>query len=85
MAVLWDLVDEEPSSAYPDSIAESHDTLSGHDVTIFEIFDRELEHIVDAPDLCEFVEAWKARFGGQPEEDAIDLILEEYDCTGRCW
>lgn len=80
MAVLWDLVDEFGSSDYPDSEDEHFDHLNGYDATIFRIFDGPLQNVVDAPDMGEFVSAWKSQYHGDPEAELIDDILEEYGC-----
>jgi len=42
-----------------------------------------LDNLVDAPDICQFRKAWKARFSG-PQDWAIDPILQKYniDCEG---
>jgi hypothetical protein len=79
-SVLWDLVDA-PVPDYPYSISEPFDTASGEDQIIFNILDKELDNLVDAPDLCEFEDAWRDRLSGAREQ-AIDPILEEYnvDC-----
>lgn len=77
LAVLWDLVDE-PGSEYPNSISESHDVISNRDQVIFKIFDKELDNFVDAPDICEFVEAWNNRFSSNLVE-ALNKILAKYN------
>ncbi len=81
IALLWDLVDEFGSPIYFISEDESFDNIS--DATsnsasiILQIMDKELDFLLDAPDVCEFIDAWKNRFSGQPEETQIDLIMEE--------
>ncbi|MBT8440643.1 MAG: carboxypeptidase-like regulatory domain-containing protein, partial [Gammaproteobacteria bacterium] len=62
-ATLWDLADEVGVD-FPDSIVETHDTLTLEDGLVFQIFDRELDNLIDAPDICEFRDAWKARLTG---------------------
>jgi len=39
--------------------------------------DKELDNLIDAPDVCEFISAWKNRFSGEPEQTLIDQIAEE--------
>jgi hypothetical protein len=81
--VLWDLVDK-PGSDYPVSIAESFDNIQDEDVTIFQIFDTELEN--DPADICHFIYGplgWKSIFNreGDPRANAIDPILVNYNIT----
>lgn len=85
-AALWDLVDE-PGPDYPDAQAEPFDTVSGQDRAIFGIFDTELDNVVDAPTICEFIGGeygWVNRFHGQPLETAIDPIMFEYGIFPGC-
>jgi len=80
-AFLWDLVDEYGSSVYTQSENESFDNLSdianNSATLIIQIMDKELDNLIDAPDVCEFISAWKNRFSGEPEQTLIDQIAEE--------
>ena len=81
IAFLWDLVDEYGSSVYTQSENESFDNISDSSNNsaklIIQIMDKELDNFIDAPDVCEFLSAWKDRFSGSPEETLIDQITEE--------
>jgi hypothetical protein len=74
-AVLWDLWDDLSYSSH--SIPEDWDTLDTYDYAIFNIFDKELDHVADAPDLCEFVDAFKSRFPSQ-EKALMDTIAATF-------
>lgn len=79
LGVLWDLVDDASDKrTYPDAEHENFDTLANQGGVIFEIFDKELDNWVDAPDICEFKTAWKERFSGQ-QESALDPILKQHN------
>ncbi|NPA51533.1 MAG: hypothetical protein GXO22_01415 [Aquificae bacterium] len=84
-AFLWDLVDEFNNPIYIQSLNESFDNISDASSSsarvILQIFDKELDNFLDAPDLCEFIHAWKNRFSGRPEETLIDPIMIQLNIT----
>ena len=75
-AFLWDIVDDPNQEIYRrrGSHPEPYDLSRSDAGVIFQIFDRELDNLVDAPDVCEFIDAWKNRFStgsegfGRPSE-----------------
>jgi hypothetical protein len=80
--ILWDLVDDSTSAAYPHSNpSELFDTISNHDKAIFQIFDTEMDNDgwdADAPDIFEFIWGdigWMNRFSGQVEATQLQAIL----------
>ena len=89
-AVLWDLVDEykPPSTSTPTATADfpysvdesSFDTTAGQDAYIFDIFDLDIEHITDAPDICDFV---KGFIDDESQKQQLKPIAERYniDCS----
>jgi hypothetical protein len=80
-AVLWDLWDDPSYSSY--SKPEDWDKLDTYDWAIFSIFDNELDHVVDAPDLCDFVDAFKSRFPSQ-EKALMDIIAAVFTPSDGC-
>jgi hypothetical protein len=75
-AVLWDLVDE-PGADYRYSVDESSfDTTAGQDAYIFDIFDSDIEFIIDAPTICDFA---KGFIDDQSQKDQFKPIAEHYN------
>lgn len=75
-SVLWDVADETGGD-FPNAVPETHDAINGMHHVVFQIFDKEMDNWVDAPDICEFKDAWKDRYTG-PTDWAIDAILSAY-------
>lgn len=57
-ATLWDLFDDASS---PQSANEPFDFISQKDRSIFQIFDKELDHLGRAPTIFDFINAWAGR------------------------
>ena len=71
-ASLWDLLDPVGN---PSQGVEAHDTIAGEDVTVFQIFDRELG-ASGAGNIFLFRNAWAARGKNLA---ALDCILSAYE------
>ncbi|MEM2291787.1 MAG: CARDB domain-containing protein [Nitrososphaerota archaeon] len=80
-AFLLDLVDDPRTFEW--SVSEDFDRISGLDDMIFKIFDTEMDNVIDAPDIFEFMNGGdgliaRARREGYPSEDDIMLLYRHY-------
>lgn len=77
-SVLWDLIDKVDTQ-FPESIDESSfDNIEGMEERIFKVFDNDLENLIDAPDICEFLDAFKNGLS-RDLKNKVDLIIEHHN------
>lgn len=82
--LLWDVADDGAFPLrVPTAQAEPLDLIGGQERRVMQILDRELDNVSDAPDICDFRKAWRARVSGTAAAADFETLLGTLGLVNR--